>query len=124
MKPLKPFRQLLFESVIGHLKRQEWRRSIASGSDDYNPCAYRGLDNTKCAVGHLIPNRNYNITLEGNDVCSITNKLPSYANKYMMLLSNLQSFHDHRMSTAAMRATELRHIAEACGLTVQDWMLD
>lgn len=32
--------------------------------DDYMACAYRGLNGTKCAVGHLIPDDRYDAAFE------------------------------------------------------------
>lgn len=51
--------QKIFDKVARHLLNQG-RRSVNSGGS----CMYRGVDNTMCAVGCLIPDRLYSKELE------------------------------------------------------------
>ena len=64
----KPFnKQEIFTKVKTHLLKQGVR---AMNEDE--ECQYRGENETKCAVGCLIPDKNYNKKIEGDSVDSGT----------------------------------------------------
>ncbi len=55
--------QQIFDKVVKHLLTQGKKAMMNAES-----CAYRGKDNTSCAVGCLIPDRYYNPLMEGRSV--------------------------------------------------------
>lgn len=106
-------RQLIFDTVARHLLTQGTRAVTEYG----RACRYRGPDNTKCAIGALIPDDIYSDHLEGGGVhallCEpINNFVPEnipyierfrtwFKNVYgkpnefdMRFLSDLQTIHD------------------------------
>ena len=61
-------------------------------------CMYRGVNGTKCAVGHLIPSNLYNSKMEGLlfrvHQSSKSERLKSFLNSNHDLLHDLQKAHD------------------------------
>lgn len=53
----------IFEYVTSCLIKQG-DKSILGGEDENYGCAYRGINNTKCAVGHLIDDLYYDNIIE------------------------------------------------------------
>ncbi len=112
-------KQQTFNKVVRHLRRQGVR------SSDEGVCLYRGPDDTKCAVGCLIPDELYSPRMEG---CA--------ANGFEMacflvllghdveLCDNLQSAHDFYMSGGCFEEQGLEWalecIAERHGLKVPE----
>lgn len=68
---------------------------------EYLSCAYRGIDGCKCAIGHLIPDEEYNNLIEGKNVRFLRYDFPIAALKPFFFaegerfLNRLQSAHDH-----------------------------
>lgn len=85
--------QELFDMVAGHLLRQ------AKMSKNLARCLYRGPEGLKCAVGCLISDENYKVSLEGlriHDTRPEVEKSLGRNLAYMevCLLSRLQEIHD------------------------------
>jgi len=59
-------KQEIFDKVVKHLLTQK-KPAMSSGG----ACAYRGQDNTSCAVGCLIPDDKYSMVIEGVGVLNI-----------------------------------------------------
>lgn len=87
--------QQIFDKVVNHLRQQ--------GKQSYNYamdfCAYRGLGETKCAIGCLIPDSEYTSDIEGKSIDKLiyqSNCPPSlkYVASYLNLLADLQGAHD------------------------------
>ncbi len=55
--------QETFNTSLAHLRAQGQRAIGKNGM-----CAYRGLNNTKCAIGALIPDSKYDESIEGLNV--------------------------------------------------------
>lgn len=53
--------QEAFDIVYKGLEAQGWKQSLKEDSDD---CCFRGRNNTKCAIGHLIPDELYEPEME------------------------------------------------------------
>lgn len=95
--------QEVFDIVKNHLLTQNEvsRKSlnIEEGPLAYQ-CAYRGPNNTKCAVGCLIPDELYNSSLEGKtvicaDVIAVLVKAGfNVEDNFLALYSALQGVHD------------------------------
>lgn len=60
--------------------------------DRPNCCVYRGKDGAKCAAGLLIPDQEYNSSMEGKAIAYLIG-VPS---KALRLISELQLWHDDR----------------------------
>ena len=55
-------KQQIFDKVVRGLAKQGFRQSMGGALN--NVCSYRGKRDTKCAAGHLIPDRLYRKDLE------------------------------------------------------------
>lgn len=67
--------------------------------NEYAQCVYRGPNGTKCAAGHVLPNKVYSDILEGRDWSWVVRVLEEkYPNKdwnnHRALIMRLQSAHD------------------------------
>lgn len=102
--------QEVFDQVATHLLKQN-KRAI----NDRDGCGYRGKDGTKCAVGCLISDEEYNPVWDrcGEEWCTLVenNVVPS---AHCNLLFKLQEVHDHYMIESWLK--ELDHIAKDYGL--------
>lgn len=81
----------IFDYVEAHLRNQG-QRSMARSCN----CAYRGEKGRMCAVGCLIADDEYNLSMEGNVVCAI--HLPFRLRPHVSMLRDLQIFHDYEGS--------------------------
>jgi hypothetical protein len=62
--------QEIFDTVAKHLIAQGKQSLLpqVAGDSEYNGCAYRGENGTKCAIGCLIPDELYNPIIENTSV--------------------------------------------------------
>ncbi len=91
--------QELFEKVAIHLLTQNKKSERFSYNDSQWICAYRGEENTKCAIGCLINDIDYIADFEGSSLnpCSkIWNYLENKNYTYLQIefLRKLQHIHD------------------------------
>lgn len=112
----------IFQRVTVHLFAQgEPSRAKNSEGKTSNVCLYRGPNNTKCAVGFLIPDHAYKEEMEGNAIDALLQEfpegLPEYFWAHKDLLSSLQSIHDgHRAhSFVPFNTYLLGHLCEFAG---------
>lgn len=120
-------KQQVFNTVSRHLFTQG-RRSfgLLPKSEHLQGCLYRGPDDTKCAVGCLIPDNQYRIWMEGQTVFNVVHRdtlttIPEVLVDHTALLSALQKIHDmseHWLTTKTMRAA-LRRVAKYNGLSCE-----
>ena len=93
---MKP--QVIFNKVVRHLFKQNKKCVNEDGA-----CVYRGPNNTKCAVGALIPNRLYNEEMETEGVAFVFRRNEEVAELIgrtnVDLLSSLQEMHDDAILT-------------------------
>jgi len=61
-------KQEIFTKVAKHLLTQGQRAVAVEGSP---ACRYRGMNNTKCAIGCLIPDELYEEQMEGHSAASL-----------------------------------------------------
>lgn len=97
--------QMIFDYVADALLTQN-RKSLkqyrtTTGISSENACAYRGRDNTRCGIGHLIRDEEYKLTMEGKTVNSLVDlfnitfrHLKPFAMPDKCLLDTLQRVHD------------------------------
>lgn len=98
-------RQAIFNRIAKHLLKQNARSIYEPGFDNEPPiCAYREYDPVtktvrKCAVGCLIPFKNYDPQFEGQNIYTsdIQKAIPAYLrvrSDDIGFLSELQQIHD------------------------------
>ena len=89
------FQQDVFDKVLNHMRVQG---KLSLGVED--SCAYRGNNGLKCAIGALIPDKNYDKDIEGLHAGNsmVYSKLPYPLEncKDNKFLENIQkNMHDH-----------------------------
>lgn len=87
-------KQEIFNKVAKHLLRQS-KRSVNEGGQ----CMYRGPNNTRCAVGCLIPKSAYQPAMEGRLAANLLISFPAVVRcglvpANMSLVQALQDIHD------------------------------
>lgn len=84
--------QQIFDKVAVHLMEMDKPSKFDGG------CAYRGEDNSQCAVGCLIDDEHYEKRMEGKPVDALISHyghtLPSFFVKNLNLFVSLQHTHD------------------------------
>ena len=98
--------QEIFETVSRHLFAQGERAFQLGDANTDGMCMYRGPNDTKCAVGCLIPDDVYLSTMENKRVNQLVTgdyHLPNFITENLDLLSELQYVHDR---TESWRSTE------------------
>lgn len=86
-------KQETFNIVVDHLRQQNERATVVG--EGTNSCAYRGDNNTMCAVGCLIPDEEYNPELEGKTIFSSeVQDLVKQLGHDLLLVGDLQYVHD------------------------------
>lgn len=87
--------QTLFDKVATHLMTQG-RASMLTRPHADPLCAYRGNNDTACAVGCLIEDNRYHDSFEGSTIMSsvVAHSIPG-TEDHVGLLGALQSAHDH-----------------------------
>jgi len=111
--------QSVFDYVCQHLAKQG-RRSARDDEDRDTPygCLYRGPEGTMCAVGCLIPDAEYDKSIEGMSILNMKESqvpielIPFKRNE---LLYKLQDAHDRALSPVRLREM-LNKIAAYYGL--------
>jgi len=93
--------QEIFDTVATHLFTQGER-----ATDNYT-CVYRTPEGLKCAVGCLIPNKLYRVSMEGTVLDGLlrdtTCQLPKYFRENRELLRKLQTAHDNQDNWSSSR---------------------
>jgi hypothetical protein len=95
--------QEIYDTVAKHLFAQGKRSGDKRGDGSFQ-CKYRGPDDTKCAVGVLMPDEFYNLEMEGTGICGLFDPdataeggfpLPAWMKQNLELLIALQDAHDY-----------------------------
>jgi hypothetical protein len=89
-------KQALFDYIGTFLLDQGVRCATKNGA-----CQYRGDDNKKCAIGAILPDKNYHIMMEGKTIRDLILResfrnytLPWYIKRYAKFLEEAQLIHD------------------------------
>lgn len=124
-------KQYVFNRVVNHLltQKQKSNRLI----DGESVCAYRGKDGLRCAIGCLIPNRDYRESMDNSPSIGFTffssnpynNSISQFLYKKGYLTSHddgiflvgLQNIHDRTRPSLWKR--ELRKFAECNNLSTK-----
>jgi len=105
--------QEAFDKVARHLLQQK-KRSLSINFT----CAYRGTDNTRCAIGALIPDELYDSDMEENNIKVLIRDFAHMRKLFedcsTDLLLDLQSVHDYHSPRDWRR--KLYDVAEAYNL--------
>ena len=80
-------KQEIFDYVVNHLRQQG-----GPALNFYGDCAYRGGDDTMCAVGCLLADDEYVPGFEGTSAKEL--ELPHRLREHADMLDTLQGFHD------------------------------
>ncbi len=80
--------QAIFDRVVA-ASRSQPEQSL----DDCGECCYRGENDLRCFVGHMIPDEHYSKTMEGSTACDVLGAL-GFADDEIALLDALQQIHD------------------------------
>ena len=83
--------QEAFETMVRHLRKQGERSTSARGI----ACRYRGTKGMACAVGVLIPDKEYSPTFEGHGAEFIVKKVPTLQSVSLDILLEMQMIHDN-----------------------------
>jgi len=105
--------QEVFDQVATHLLKQ----NVQAIDDSRDGCAYRGKDGTKCAMGCLMSDEEYDPVWDKTGArwyaLARDNKVPR---EHCVLLIELQQVHDNHMPEVWFK--KLRHLAEDYGLNM------
>ena len=115
-KPAPRSDQEAFDIAARHLLTQG-RRAEITGPNHLQQCAYRGTDDTKCAIGALILDDVYREEWEGEGVAWLYSNAPAiipYLPRNRELAVALQKIHD--ISPVARWSSDLRYAAQVFGL--------
>jgi hypothetical protein len=107
-------KQRWFVRAVNGLAGQGFKRSMSPT----NGCLYRGPNGTKCAIGHLIRDRDYRPYFEGLPITNcflILGNTPN--NEEQFFLYDLQECHDDSGTPAKMK-TALKDFAKTHGLKI------
>lgn len=85
--------QEVFNIMYKHLLTQNKRCTIAIESETEARCRYRGPDGLKCAAGCLIPDEEYNISMENVGWIGLTNR-GQVPREHRDLILDAQMIHD------------------------------
>lgn len=92
--------QSAFDIVAAHLLKQDCKSLAQSTGNTVPGCAYRGINNTRCSIGALIPDESYHPKYEGRGVTANLQDYPEFAALFdgvnQGLLSALQIVHDYQ----------------------------
>ena len=83
--------QEAFETMVRHLRKQGKRSTSARGI----ACRYRGTKGMACAVGVLIPDKEYSPTFEGHGAEFVAKKVPTLQSVSLDILLEMQMIHDN-----------------------------
>ena len=93
--------QEAFDRVVQGVRAQNYVQSLI----DDDSCAYRGEGGTRCHAGHLIPDRLYDPSWEGESIGGLLAHVPELQEHFEGLsdrfLRSLQSLHDMPQLTLA-----------------------
>ena len=105
--------QEIFDTAYLGLAKQGFEPSMKGDT-----CMYRCADGRKCAVGHLIPDEQYDPSLETNTVYIkrvwVAAGIPD---ELVEAVGVLQHAHDKALAPAKLK-NNLSHFAELYGLTI------
>jgi hypothetical protein len=100
------YRTSSFQEIFSHVYAALLKQGVASYGEMTNcmttseMCLYRGPNGTKCALGHLIPDEEYRLSMEGQSISDLDFGEDPYFNMNddrLGFLASLQGVHDRYM---------------------------
>lgn len=83
------------KSMIEHIKKEFKGKSLRNPGKSDKFCAYRGNNNTKCAVGMFIPDDVYTVEMEGKNITTLDVGIYKYMPLDIEEMLMLQRKHDN-----------------------------
>lgn len=87
---MKTIMQEIFNKVVTKVLKQGKPSVLDAGC----ACLYRSPDGSKCAAGHLLPDKEYNESLEYTSVFDINWFTLNFDHDQLVMISDLQTAHD------------------------------
>jgi hypothetical protein len=116
-----PTVQETFDTVITAIVKQGKPSMIIDDSNNM-ACRYRGPDGLKCAAGHLIPDDEYSLKMEGCSVSStVTAKILTKNGHNIPVVSELQRCHDDNADNEDFVSVFLRDCREVAERFTLEW---
>ncbi len=115
-------KQEIFEKVVNHLLNQKVRSVSRFNGTSGGSCAYRGQNNTSCAIGCLLTDEEYDPKMEFRTVQQLKeySLLPTrYHDLPIGFLQSLQSLHDRNNQYSLQNDQFMQDITWLC----QDYSL-
>ena len=103
--------QEIFDIVVAHARTMD-KKSTRCRPEPV--CAYRGEQGRKCFVGALIPDEEYDVSMEGPISMLAPVEMPYLSDKSYRLLIELQGIHD--LTPMNKWEEGLKDVAEEFGL--------
>lgn len=120
--------QEVFDTVVRHLAKQGGKAMEFIPNEEFGggqtKCCYRTKGGASCSIGCLIPDSEYDPSLEGHGVAYLSevDKLPASLKKYRLeLLRGLQRAHDMSVTGVDLR-NQLHYVA--AGFSLDTSVLD
>lgn len=119
-------KQELFNQIYNGLKGQGFLKSVVkeqfdtmweSEPGEIVMCRYRGANDCRCGVGHIIPDDDYNDNFEGRGIYGVSYVVKNYSGDVLGFFEDIQRAHDTATSPEDMEV-KLRLVASEFGLTV------
>ncbi len=114
--------QETFEKIVNHLLNQKVRAMTTTNTGAM--CAYRGENDTSCAIGCLISDNQYSREMEGKSIDYVFDDFPNIANHFKGLplgfLSTMQALHDTNVYGFAL---DDYHFAKHVDSICETWQL-
>lgn len=85
------------------LDKQGWKKSVSFIDSGGPVCTYRGDDDCKCGLGHLIRDENYDGDLEGMSARLMRKLISPMTEEFYSVILKVQSCHDQSSSPEDMR---------------------
>ncbi|AGR47830.1 hypothetical protein SmphiM12_198 [Sinorhizobium phage phiM12] len=118
-------RQEIFNTVWKGLESQGWNVSMTAESNHHTTCAYRGANGRKCAAGWLIPDDEYEPSMEGMMVLETDYFGNKFSPTTLEFIADLQDIHDqfhlNPESSVLLLEPALRAFAHKKRLKIPEW---
>ena len=100
-------KQEAFDTMLAQIRKQG-RPALSLGG----LCSYRGNDGTKCAVGALIPDDQYNRMMEGQGATALVGYGPSRASTITFLAQAQMLLHDSAYTNSVIKNKDFLTLVE------------
>ena len=125
--------QQIFNKILKGLQGQKWKKAMCADSETYTGCVYFGDNGSRCAVGHLLPDkhefrvREYYNNAPVDELVDCIDDIPDVLNN-IEFMGRMQTFHDDYMATGSDgkltpdASDDLECAAQQYGVKVPDFV--